>query len=200
MYTHVYPCKAMYIHVQPCISMYTHVYPCTSMYNHVQLCISMYSHFYPCTSMYTHVYPFLSMYSHVYLCTAMYIYACLCIPCIFMQSLKPFIPMDTHLYSCTAMRPHPYRIAKIAFITARIIVSLDFTSAVHHMIHFIYHFIVSNCLHKNDVVAFEIHEVVMVGRWGNYKNMSTVYRISTHWKSPSVFVNAHDFFKIFSFR
>ena len=70
------------------------------------------------------------------------------------------------------MRAHPYRIAKIAFITARIIVSLDFTSAVHHMIHFIYHFIVNNCLHKNDVVAFEIHEVVVVGRWGNYKNMS----------------------------
>ena len=46
------------------------------------------------------------------------------------------------------MRAHPYAIAKIAFITARIIVSLDFTSAVHHMIHFIHHFIVNNCLHK----------------------------------------------------
>ena len=35
-----------------------------------------------------------------------------------------------------------YAIAKIAFITARIIASLDFISAVQYMIHFIYHFIV----------------------------------------------------------
>ena len=40
-----------------------------------------------------------------------------------------------------------YAIAKIAFITARIIASLDFISAVHIiMIHFIYHFIVDSFL------------------------------------------------------
>ena len=38
-----------------------------------------------------------------------------------------------------------YAIAKIAFITARIIASLGFISAVH-MIHFIYHFIVDSFL------------------------------------------------------
>ena len=32
-------------------------------------------------------------------------------------------------------------IAKIAFITARIIASLDFISAVHYMIHFMHHFV-----------------------------------------------------------
>ena len=32
-------------------------------------------------------------------------------------------------------------IAKIAFITTRIIVSLDFISAVQYTIHFIYHFV-----------------------------------------------------------
>ena len=32
-------------------------------------------------------------------------------------------------------------IAKIAFITARIIVLLDFISAAQYMIHFIYHFV-----------------------------------------------------------
>ena len=32
-------------------------------------------------------------------------------------------------------------IAKIAFITARIIALLDFISAVQYMIHFIYHFV-----------------------------------------------------------
>ena len=38
-----------------------------------------------------------------------------------------------------------YAIVKIAFITAKIIVSLDFISAVH-MIHFIYHFIIDSFL------------------------------------------------------
>ena len=37
-----------------------------------------------------------------------------------------------------------YAIAKIAFITARIISSLDFISAVQYMIPFIYHFIKKN--------------------------------------------------------
>ena len=39
-----------------------------------------------------------------------------------------------------------YAIAKIAFINARIIASLDFISAVQYMIHFIYHFIVDSFL------------------------------------------------------
>ena len=38
-------------------------------------------------------------------------------------------------------------IAKIAFITARIIASLDFISAVHILIHFMYHFIVDSLIH-----------------------------------------------------
>ena len=38
-----------------------------------------------------------------------------------------------------------YAIVKIAFVTAKIIASLDFISAVH-MIHFIYHFIIDSFL------------------------------------------------------
>ena len=34
-----------------------------------------------------------------------------------------------------------YAIAKLPFITARIIASLDFMSAVQYMIHFVYHFV-----------------------------------------------------------
>ena len=39
-----------------------------------------------------------------------------------------------------------YAIAKISFITARIIAALDFISAVHYMIHVIYLFIVDSFL------------------------------------------------------
>ena len=39
-----------------------------------------------------------------------------------------------------------YAIAKISFITSRIIAALDFISAVHYMIHFIYLLIVDSFL------------------------------------------------------
>ena len=47
-----------------------------------------------------------------------------------------------HILNCGyASRLH-YAIAKVAFIIARIITSLDFISAVQYMIHFICHFTV----------------------------------------------------------
>ena len=44
-----------------------------------------------------------------------------------------------------------YAIAKIAFITARIIASLDFVSTVHYMINFTYHFVQWNL--KCEIIA-----------------------------------------------
>ena len=52
-------------------------------------------------------------------------------------------------------------IAEIAFITARIIASLDFICAVRYMIHFIYHFVLSFkfCLKKNILLFLTKHEM-----------------------------------------
>ena len=52
-------------------------------------------------------------------------------------------------------------IAKIAFITARIIALLDFISAVQYMIHFIYHFVHLQ-LYK---VALNAHHIILCFLW-----------------------------------
>ena len=79
MFTVVYTCSQLYIHVRSCIYMFAVVYTCSQLYIHVRNCVYVFEVLYTCWQLYIHVGSCIYMFAVVYTCSQLYIHVRKCI-------------------------------------------------------------------------------------------------------------------------